>query len=134
MRNRKDRKIRFLYFDRIIEFEPGKKVSGRKTFPLSEAYLKGHFSRKPLIPGSILIEAMAQITGWLVVCTYQCETSCVISLINDVEVPADLPPGTTVDIHGEIVDTNRKGSLCRAHVEKDGETIASAGRFIFPHF
>ena len=77
---------------------------------------------------------MAQNTGWLVVCTYQCETSCVISLINDVEVPADLPPGTTVDIHGEIIDTNRKGSLCRAHVEKDGETIASAGRFIFPHF
>ncbi len=77
---------------------------------------------------------MAQITGWLVVCTYRCETSCVISLINNVKVPADLRPGATVEIHGEIIDTNKKGSLCRAHVENEGETIASAERFIFPHF
>jgi hypothetical protein len=77
---------------------------------------------------------MAQITGWLVVCTYRCETSCVISLINDVKVPADLRPGTTVDIHGEMMDTNKQGSLCRAYVELEGEIIASADRFIFPHF
>ncbi len=77
---------------------------------------------------------MAQITGWLVVRTYQCEMSCVISLINDVKVPSDLGPGTTVDLHGEIIDTNKRASLCRARVELDGETIASADRFIFAHF
>lgn len=114
--------------------EPGKRVRGMKTFPLSEAYFKGHFTRQPVVPGSILIEAMAQITGWLVVCTYRCETSCVISIINDVKVPADLRPGSTVEIEGEIMDTNRRASLCRARVEKDGEVIAEGERFLFPHF
>lgn len=126
--------MRFLYFDRITEVESGKRVSGVKTFPLSEAYLKGHFTRVPLIPGSILIEAMAQIAGWLIVYTHKCETACVISLINNVKVPIDLRAGTTVNIHGEMLETDKRWSRCRAWVERDGETIASAERFLFPHF
>ncbi len=126
--------MRFLYFDRITEVESGKRVRGVKTFPLSEAYLKGHFSRRPLVPGSIQIEAMAQITGWLVVYTHRCETSCVISLIDDIKVPTDLRAGTTVEIEGEIMNTNEQASLCRAWVELEGERIASAERFVFPHF
>jgi 3-hydroxyacyl-[acyl-carrier-protein] dehydratase len=126
--------MRFLYFDRIIEIESGKRIRAVKTFPLSEAYLKKHFSRAPLIPGSILVEAMSQITGWLVVYTHKCETSCVISLINNLEVPADLRAGATVELHGEIVETDRRWSNCRAWVERDGERIASAERFVFPHF
>lgn len=77
---------------------------------------------------------MAQVTGSLVVCTYRCETSCVISLINNVKVPADLRPGASVEIHGEIVDTNKQASLCRSHIENEGEIIASAERLIFVHF
>jgi hypothetical protein len=77
--------MRFLYFDRIIEIESGKRIRAVKTFPLSEAYLKKHFSRAPLL-------------------------------------------------HGEIVETDRRWSNCRAWVERDGERIASAERFVFPHF
>jgi len=126
--------LRFLYFDRLLEVERGVRIRGVKTFPLSEAYFKGHFSRAPVVPGTVLIEAMAQITGWLVVYSHGFETSCVISLIDDVTVPADLRPGATVEIEGRIVDTNKQGSLCAASVEQGGETIARAGRFIFPHF
>ena len=112
----------------------GERIVGVKTFPLSEAYLNAHFSRAPRVPGSILIEAMAQITGWLVICTYDFKTSCVISLIDDVEVASDLCPGVSVEIHGEIVDTNERASLCRARIEKNGVTVARAGRFVYPHF
>ncbi len=126
--------MRFLYIDRITELESGKRIRAVKTFPLSEAYLKGHFSRAPLVPGTILIEAMSQITGWLVVYTSRCETACAISLINNLRVPADLRAGTTVELNGEIVDSGKRWSECRAWVERDGETIASAERFVFPHF
>ncbi len=125
--------MRFLYFDRIKEVVRGKRIVGVKTFPLSEAYLNGHFSRAPRVPGSILIEAMAQITGWLVVYTHEFKIPCVISLIDDVEVASDLCPGASVEIHGEIIDTNERASLCRARIEKDGVSVARAERFIYPH-
>ncbi len=107
---------------------------GVKTFPLSEAYLNAHFTRAPRVPGSILIEAMAQITGWLVVYTYDFKTPCVISLIDDVEVASDLRPGVSVEIHGEMIDTNERASLCRARIEKDGVPVARAERLVYPHF
>ena len=120
--------------DQIKEIVRGERIVGVKTFPLSEAYLNGHFSRTPQVPGSILIEAMAQITGWLVVYTHDFETSCVISLIDDVEVASDLRPGVSVEVHGEIIDSNKRASLCRARIEKDGLPIARAERFVYPHF
>lgn len=126
--------MRFLFFDRIKEVVRGERIVGVKTFPLTEAYLNAHFSRAPRVPGSVLIEAMAQITGWLVVYTHDFKTSCVISLIDDAEVTSDLRPGVTVEIHGEIVDTNERASLCRARVEKDGAPVARAERFVYPHF
>lgn len=126
--------MRFLFFDRIKEVVRGERIVGVKTFPLSEAYLNAHFSRAPRVPGSVLIEAMAQITGWLVVYTYDFKTSCVISLIDDAEVTSDLRPGVTVEIHGEIIDANERASLCRARIEKDGVVVARAERFVYPHF
>ena len=126
--------MRFLFFDRIEEVVRGERIVGVKTFPLSEVYLNGHFARVPLIPGSILIEAMAQVTGWLVVYTYGFKNSCVISLIDDVEVTSDLRPGVSVEIHGEMIDTNDRASLCRARIEKDGVPVAKAERFVYPHF
>ena len=126
--------MRFLLVDRIKEAARGERVVGLKTFPLSEACLNAHFRRAPRVPGAMLIEAMAQIAGWLVVYTHDFKTSCVISLIEDVEVASDLPPGAALEIHGEMIDTNRQASLCRARVEKDGVVVARAGRFIYPHF
>ncbi|MCY3825682.1 MAG: FabA/FabZ family ACP-dehydratase [Nitrospinae bacterium] len=126
--------MRFLFFDQIKEVVRGERIVGVKTFPLSEAYLSGHFSRAPRVPGSVLIEAMAQITGWLVVYTYDFRTSCVISLIDDAEVTSDLRPGVSVEIHGEMIDTNERASLCRARIEKDGVVVARAERFVYPHF
>ena len=126
--------MRFLFFDQIKEMVRGERIVGVKTFPLSEAYLNAHFRRAPIVPGSILIEAMAQITGWLVIYTYDFKTSCVISLIDDVEVASELRPGVSLEIHGEMIDTNERASLCRARIEKDGVPVARAERFVYPHF
>ena len=56
--------MRFLYYDRIVRIEPGRRIVGVKAFALSEEFLRGHFSREPLVPAPILLEAMAQVLGW----------------------------------------------------------------------
>jgi 3-hydroxyacyl-[acyl-carrier-protein] dehydratase len=126
--------MRFLYYDKIVEIEKGRRIKGLKSFALSEEFMRGHFSRKALVPGVILIEAMAQVLGWLTMFSNNFRISAVMTIIEGVSVPPALKPGVTVEIHGEIISTSRRDSLGRAWITLDGQTIASLDRIIYSHF
>jgi beta-hydroxyacyl-ACP dehydratase FabZ len=53
----------FLLVDRIIEMEPGKRVVGLKNVTANEPFFQGHFPGNPIMPGVLIIEAMAQVGG-----------------------------------------------------------------------
>ncbi|MBI3649537.1 MAG: 3-hydroxyacyl-ACP dehydratase FabZ [Acidobacteria bacterium] len=55
----------FLLVDRIIEFEEGKRIVGIKNVTLNEPFFQGHFPGAPVMPGVLIIEAMAQTAGVL---------------------------------------------------------------------
>ncbi|MGA2151835.1 MAG: 3-hydroxyacyl-ACP dehydratase FabZ, partial [Geobacteraceae bacterium] len=55
----------FLLVDRIIEHEPGKKIVGLKNVTINEPFFPGHFPGHPVMPGVLIIEAMAQVGGIL---------------------------------------------------------------------
>ncbi|MEY2700882.1 MAG: 3-hydroxyacyl-ACP dehydratase FabZ [Pseudomonadota bacterium] len=55
----------FLLVDRVIECEPGKRLLGIKNVTYNEPYFQGHFPHLPIMPGVLIIEAMAQTTGLL---------------------------------------------------------------------
>ena len=55
----------FLLIDRIIDLIPGKKVVGIKNVTVNEPFFQGHFPHRPIMPGVLLIEAMAQVGGIL---------------------------------------------------------------------
>jgi 3-hydroxyacyl-[acyl-carrier-protein] dehydratase len=55
----------FLMVDRIIEIEPGKKAIGIKNVTINEGFFQGHFPGEPIMPGVLVIEAMAQVAGIL---------------------------------------------------------------------
>jgi len=50
----------FLMIDRVVELEPGKKVVALKNVSFNEGFFGGHFPGKPVMPGALIIEAMAQ--------------------------------------------------------------------------
>ena len=58
----------FLLVDRIIEIEPGKRIVGIKNVTYNEPFFPGHFPGRPIMPGVLIVEAMAQTAGVLV-CT-----------------------------------------------------------------
>ena len=59
----------FLLVDRIIEIESGTKAIGIKNVTVNEEFFQGHFPGQPIMPGVLIIEAMAQVGGILAFCS-----------------------------------------------------------------
>jgi 3-hydroxyacyl-[acyl-carrier-protein] dehydratase len=57
--------MRYLLVDRIVEWKAGESIRGVKNVAMSEDYLEFHFPRNPVMPGALLLEALAQLAGWL---------------------------------------------------------------------
>ncbi len=55
----------FLLVDRVLECEPGSHLTAIKQVSINEPYFMGHFPRRPIMPGVLIIEALAQATGLL---------------------------------------------------------------------
>ena len=55
----------FLLVDRVTEVEKGESIKGYKNISLNEPYFTGHFPNNPIMPGVLIIEAMAQLSGIL---------------------------------------------------------------------
>ncbi len=57
-----------LLVDRILEIEPGKKAIGLKNVTINEAFFQGHYPNMPVMPGVLIVEAMAQAGAMLLLC------------------------------------------------------------------
>lgn len=55
----------FLLVDRIVNLEPGVKIVGLKNVTINEPFFEGHFPGNPIMPGVLIVEAMAQVSGVL---------------------------------------------------------------------
>ena len=56
----------FLLVDKVIDLEPGKKGTGIKNVTINEEFFSGHFPEEPIMPGVLIIEAMAQVAAIVV--------------------------------------------------------------------
>lgn len=126
--------MRFLFVDRIIHVEKGKAIEGITTFSLRGEFLNDHFPKSPLIPGVLFAEAMAQVLGWLVIYSHEFRLFPVLTILEDVEVPAGLDPGFEARLQAEILSTSQTDSLGRAEVFVGNQCMARAHRLIFSHF
>lgn len=126
--------MRFLLFDRVTHLEPRKRIEGVKCTSLTEEYLRGRGSRVAEVPASLLVEAMVQLLGWLVMTSHDFKRSVVLSVLEDVQLPARLGAGHEIKLVGELMGTNPRGSMGRAHALVEGEEIARIGRVLYGHY
>ena len=118
----------FRFVDRLIELEPGKRGAGEYLVRGDEDFLKGHFPGQPLVPGVILVEAMAQLAGTVA----QCDPSVPqllglkLTAIRAAKIFGTATPGQILHLFVEI--TGRMGNLVQARgsVEVGGRVLLQA--------
>jgi len=93
----------FLLIDEVIELEPGKRAVARKTVRADEWYLAGHFPGRPIMPGVLMVEGLAQ-TGAVIVLTQEEHRGKMVLFggINDIRFKRVVEPGDTLEYICEL--------------------------------
>src|SRR5579863_247766 len=120
----------FLLVDRIIELEPEKRVVGLKNVTINEQYFQGHFPGAPVMPGVLIIEAMAQVAGVMIYRDLPDRDSKLIYFtgIENAKFRRPVVPGDQLRIEMELLSRRPSGNfgkmIGRATVE--GKLAAEA--------
>jgi 3-hydroxyacyl-[acyl-carrier-protein] dehydratase len=122
----------FALVDRIIEYVPGARAVGIKNVTFNEPHFQGHFPEQPIMPGVLIVEAMAQVGG--VVLTQMLESEAGLFLfagIDKVRFRRPVVPGDQLVITVEVLSVrqHRFGKM-QARAKVDGE-LASEGQLTF---
>jgi 3-hydroxyacyl-[acyl-carrier-protein] dehydratase len=121
----------FLLIDEVIELEPGKRAVARKTVRAEEWYLAGHFPGRPIMPGVLMVEGMAQ-TGAVAVLTLEENSGKMVLFagIGDVRFKRIVQPGDTLEYVCELETV--RGPIGRGKVKAtvDGQ-LAVRGTLTF---
>ncbi len=118
----------FLMIDRIVEMEPQKRIVGIKNVTINEPFFQGHFPGHPIMPGVMLIEAMAQTGGVLALLSDPEPEKKVLYFmsIDKAKFRKPVLPGDQVRFELEV--TKQRGNIksFKAEAKVDGAVVAEA--------
>jgi len=118
----------FLLVDRILELDPGKRVVGVKNVTINEPFFQGHFPGHPIMPGVLIIEAMAQVGGMLLLGAIPDPQSKVVyfTSLNNVKWRRPVKPGDQLRFELDMLQV--RGLMCKMQgvAKVDGEVVAEA--------
>lgn len=117
-----------LLVDRILDFEPGKWIRGMKNISIGDPVFMGHFPQKPIFPGVLIIEAMAQTGGCLMLQDMTDRKNKLIYFmsIDKVKFRKPVVPGDQLVMDVEVISI--KGRICklRGVASVDNQKVAEA--------
>ena len=122
----------FLLVDKIIDYVPGKKAIGVKNVTINEPHFQGHFPNRPLMPGVLIVEAMAQVGGIVLTQMSSVEGGLfVFAGIDKVRFRRQVVPGDQLVMTVELlwVKQRRFGKM-QGRAEVDGQ-LACEGELMF---
>jgi UDP-3-O-[3-hydroxymyristoyl] N-acetylglucosamine deacetylase/3-hydroxyacyl-[acyl-carrier-protein] dehydratase len=118
----------FLLVDRVIEYEERKRIVGIKNVTINEPFFVGHFPGRPTMPGVLIIEAMAQVGGLLVMDTIENPEDKIVYFmtLDNVKWRRPVTPGDQIRFELEVLQI--RGTTCRMKGigKVDGQVVAEA--------
>lgn len=116
--------MRFLLVDRILEFKKGKSLIAVKNVSLSEGFLVNHVTHGIIMPHTLIIEAVAQATGWLITASYDFKKRALLVALGTVKINGVFRPGDQLILEVEIVSLQEEAGMATGRAKVEGEVIA----------
>jgi 3-hydroxyacyl-[acyl-carrier-protein] dehydratase len=110
--------MRWIWIDRFVDFEPGKRATAIKNVSLAEEHLHDHWEAFPIMPASLMIEGMAQTAGILVGQARDFKEKVILAKVARAEFDDLVTPGDQISYHAEIdaisdEAASTRGTVCR---------------------
>jgi 3-hydroxyacyl-[acyl-carrier-protein] dehydratase len=117
----------FQLIDRIVDLNlADRKITSVATIPTTSSIFEGHFPGYPLMPGVLLVEAMAQTAGWLVVAMNRYQRMPFLAAVKEAKLRTFVEPGQQLSIDAHIVHEGSGYAFADAEVKRDDKTICNA--------
>jgi len=116
--------------DKIIEWKIGESAKGIKNVSLSEDFFDDHFPKHPIMPGVLIVEALAQLSGLLLEATvernYKKKVKALLSILEKVKFRNISRPGDTLVLNSEILSVHEDSGRVKTLAKVDEKVIAEA--------
>jgi 3-hydroxyacyl-[acyl-carrier-protein] dehydratase len=122
--------MRLEYFqlvDRIVALDlEGGTVKTHAKVPPASTIFEGHFPGHPLMPGVLLIEAMAQTSGWLIIGLTKFERMPFLAAVREAKLRSWVTPGQDLTLTARIVHEGSGFTITRAAIEANNKAVAES--------
>ncbi len=119
--------MRFFLIDKITSWRPGESAEAVKNVALSEDFFEDHFPRRPVMPGMLIIEGMAQLSGVLLEETLKQQeglsVKAVVSIIERTKFRDMVKPGDQLVYKAEVQSVNEMGGKARCKAFRGDKKI-----------
>ena len=117
----------FLLIDRIAELNLAERtIRTDATVPDKSTIFEGHFPGYPLMPGVLLIETMAQTSGWLIIALTKFTRMPFFAAVKEAKLRAFVTPGQKLSVTASIVHEGSGFAMTKAAIRHDGKLICGA--------
>jgi 3-hydroxyacyl-[acyl-carrier-protein] dehydratase len=117
----------FQLIDRIVDLDVGQRtITVEAQVPQQNTIFEGHFPGYPIMPGVLLIEAMAQTSGWLLIALTKFERMPFLAAVKEAKMRSFVSPGQMLKIDASIVHEGSGFAITAAKVSVDGELRCNA--------
>jgi len=123
--------MRFFLIDKITQWAVGSEARGIKNVALSEDFFADHFPRRPVMPGVLIVEGMAQLSGLLLEDSlkdkYGADAKAVLTVLERTKFRDMVRPGDTLTYHTQLVSLNKAGGKVTVTATRDDRPVVTSG-------
>ena len=121
----------FLLIDKVLKLEPGQSILAQKNVSVNEPFFQGHFPEFAVMPGVLIVEAMAQAAGIFMLSTGDYSKDKIFfTNIDKVKFKKPVRPGDILKIEAELLTLKKGFAKFKARTTNDKDELVSSGEFM----